>query len=157
MSHNVFKIFLVALFLLYFLGSFYTSGTLEGEAYPFFSWFVFTKVPPKFQEGYTIRILKYGDKQLHSPVSFEDAYDVYMNRGIASPQYNYMIRALGTSVENKDLREIKRHRHTLEATFLSQPVVYEVVKIKFSTLERWRTGQVLESKSIAVFNVPKEL
>ncbi|MCH7883371.1 hypothetical protein IIA95_03070 [Patescibacteria group bacterium] len=152
MSYNTLKVFLISIFLFYFFGGVFTSNKLNGEVYPFYHWFVFRDVPSKIQAGYAIRILEYEGKPLNPPIFLKNAYGLYVNTNMASPQYSYIVRVLGENIVRKQQEEIKRHREILERSFLSQSVTYEVVKIEFDTLDRWGTEEWIKMERIIIFN-----
>ena len=59
MSYRSTKIF-VALFLaIYFLAGLYTNYLPKREAYPFFSWNLFSKVPQANVREFALRIVEY--------------------------------------------------------------------------------------------------
>lgn len=154
MSYTTHKIILISLISLYVAGAIYGSTTIQGEKYPFFSWFVFSGVPPKSQEQYDARILEFKGKALNPPVFLKDARGLYLIDSVALPQYSYLVRLLGVSIAGDSPEDIARNRQALEKNFLARPVSYEIVKVRFDTLEYFREGKISEINSVAVFNVP---
>jgi len=152
MPYNALKIFLLSLFIVYFFAGFYVSKTIRGEKYLIFPAFLFTQVPPQIGTEYTVRILEYGGKELDHPILFPDAYKLYFDNSIALPHYNSVIRYIGINIWQGQSGEIGHYIEALERSFLSKPVVYEIVRVKFDTIEYWRTGKTIEEKGIATFN-----
>lgn len=152
MPYNALKIFLASIIISYFYAAFYaTSHVPEGEVYPFFSWFVFTRVPQKLNTEYAVKIAEYGNRKLDPPVFFADARGIYVKNSVALPTYNYIIQSLGANVEAGQPSKIKQYREALEESFLSLPVVYEIVRIEFDTLELWNTGKFSEVGNVTAF------
>lgn len=154
MSYVTHKILLISLISLYAAGGIYTGATPQGEAYPFFSWFVFSGVPPKFQVKYDARFLEFGGKTLDPPVFFKAARGRHLKDSVALPQYSYLVNLLAEAIAQNNSEDIARQRQTLEGNFISRPLVYEIIKVRFDTLEYFKTGRILEIERVAVFNVP---
>jgi len=156
-SYNFLKIFLTSTILLYFyMGFYFSSHTSEGEAYPFFSWFVFTRVPPQFITGYALKIVEYEGKKLDPPVFFQDSHGIYFKKILTMTEYDYTIRVLGENIERGETEKVEQYRKTIEESFLSQPVVYEIVRIEFDTLKYWKTGQFTEGERIATLTAKEK-
>lgn len=154
MSYNAIKIFLVTVIISYFYVAFYvTSHVPEGEVYPFFSWFVFTRVPPESNTEYTLKILEYEGRKLDPPIFLKDAYKTYLTPSIAPPTYNYIVQSLADNVIAEQPDKVEQYRNALEGGFLSREAVYEIVEIRFDTLEYYKTGKFYESESVAIFRI----
>lgn len=142
-------VFLVVYFSVGIAARFLSRGT--EDFYPFFSWFLFTTVPPRIQTDYAIRIVEAGGKKFDPPVFFERADDVYEKGDRSVAEYSRLTRSLAMSVRGNQKEEVERLRSALERKFLVYPVVYEAVEVTFSPIERWKTGEVLGVKTLATF------
>ncbi|NQV93275.1 hypothetical protein HQ403_02125 [Candidatus Kaiserbacteria bacterium] len=157
MSYTVLKRILVAIGVVYFSTSFFITHTATREISPFFTWQVFKIVPHKTQSSYSIRILAYQGNQLETPVLLDDAWDVYLSSKLyGPPQFQRLVEDLGRSMELSSTKELSEtYREKLEESFLSGPVVYELVRYTFDVLEYADTGTVSSEEHIAVFNTEK--
>jgi len=71
-------------------------------------------------------------------------------------EYDYTIRVLGENIERGETEKVEQYRKTIEESFLSQPVVYEIVRIEFDTLKYWKTGQFTEGERIATLTAKEK-
>ncbi|MDZ4285359.1 MAG: hypothetical protein U1A23_00345 [Candidatus Sungbacteria bacterium] len=91
-------------------------------------------------------------KKLDPPVVFEDADGIYDRTARSMEEYSFLIRELAYSAKGQQADGVARVRHELEKNFLTQSITYEVVEYAYNPIERWRSGQLGVSKSIAVFH-----
>lgn len=119
------------------------------EIFPFFGWSLFSKVP-SLESGYSITIHRHDGRPLDPPVSFLQAPGsiVIGNRYIARK----VIQRLGRAHDRGDVEGARRLRSLLERTHLRGSVRYELVFESYPPLEKWRTGQSTERRSIASFD-----
>ena len=153
MSYKLLRKIIMAFLIFYFsVGLFarYLSDGVE-DVYPFFSWFLFSKVPARIQIDFAIRIHEFAEKRFEPPIFFEKAKGIYDKTSYSTTDYYHLVQLLGMSLQSNRMNEVKRLRRELEKNFLSYPVVYEVVELKFNPIERWKTGQFIGIKSLVTF------
>jgi len=154
MSYKLLKkvviVFLAAYFSVGLLARFLSIGT--ERFYPFFSWFLFTRVPPRIQTSFDLRIYEFEGKQFDPPIFFEKAGSVYKKNSRLMAEYRNLIQRLGTAAKQNRKDEITQLRRELEANFLSHPVIYDIVEIRYNIIEYWKSGHIIEAKQIAIFN-----
>lgn len=134
----------------YAFASFYlTYG--DKEIFPFFSWNMFNKVPPYVSEAYDILIHKAGTETFSPPKSASEVKNIYRPNAGGTALYRSIIGKLALSLKDNNVEEASRRRAMLESKFLLHPVEYEVVHIRFNTIERFKTGRILEMQSLGRF------
>ena len=149
MSYRSTKIF-VALFLaVYFLAGLYTSNLPNREAYPFFSWNLFSKVPQANVREFALRIVEYKGQRFDPPIFLNEAKGMYSRARLH--KYWGPINSLGRNIKSNNKEEIERFRRRVENIFYSHPVTYEIVRIRYNSVERWKTGRLQQVETIAVF------
>jgi len=151
MSYNVLKFLIFSFLVVYFVVGKYTERLPEAEWYPFFSWTLFSKIPA-LNEEYAVRIHEYEGKIFDPPIFFSQTQGVYSVSNTSITEYHFMIQLLGRSLKRNQEDEIIRRRQIFEANFLSHPVIYEVVKIKYDSIKYWKTGVMLGVESVAMLN-----
>lgn len=150
MSYNFLKRSIILFLIIYaFAGFFFTRD--NKEVYPFFSWDLFSRVPGETFEDFDLLIHKIGDKEFNPPVFFKQTEGLYDKRDTRIGNYHPLIINLALSVKDQNLDEIFRNRSILESKFLLHPVEYEVVTVKFNTIERFETGRILEIRGLDKF------
>lgn len=146
------KIALIAFLIFYFVAGLSTEIFLpekEKNLPPFFSWFLFDRVPNQNAlNQYTLRLLEYEGKKLTPPVFFNEAYGIIENP--QSPKMRILIQSLGQSMERKSEDESLRLRKTLEQVYLPQNLRYEIVIVTYDPILRFKTG-LLEIKVLGEF------
>lgn len=154
MTYEALKKYLLLFLIIYFstglLARYFSEGT--EDVYPFFSWFLFSKVPSRIQTDFAIRIHQFGGKQFEPPIFLEKAEDIYDTTLYSTAEYHRLIQQLAMSAKQNRSEETEYFRSKLEKTFVAHPVVYEAVEIKYNPIDRWKRGQLIKVKSIAIFN-----
>jgi len=122
------------------------------EIFPFFGWSLFSQVP-NLASRYSILIHEHDGRELDPPVAFLRAPDsiVAGNRYIADK----VVKALGRALDRGEAAEAERQRRLLEHNYLVGRVRYELVFESFDPLERWRTGDSRERRSVGEFHKAK--
>ncbi len=145
----------VLLFLLsYFLIGVSARLTMryEEQFYLIYSWYLYSKVPPPLQNEFSVLIYKIADERFSPPLFIDDTKGLVFSRMI---DYGHTIvhdvEALGKAVSSGQKMNVGRARESLEKNFLHLPVVYEVVRISFNPIDRWKTGNLLQINSLAIF------
>jgi len=142
-------LFLVTYFVIGVAARFLSAGT--EDFYPFFSWFLFIRVPLRVQSDFSIQIHEFGEKKFETPVFVDELSGVYDTDAYSRTQYHNLIQRLALSIKRREKNQIIKLREELEKKFILRPVVYGVVERKFNTIEHWKTGAVIEIISIAKF------
>jgi hypothetical protein len=134
----------IALYLVIGLASLGRSGH---ETFPFYSWFLFAKVP-NGNDQFTIRLLSAQGKTFTPPLKFLNAKGYVEDR--KSIIAHRVIENLGKALQAKDDEKIAIHRELLESNYLKADTVYEVVAESYHPVERLHTGKT-KTETIAIF------
>ncbi|MDP2735831.1 MAG: hypothetical protein Q8P12_06515 [bacterium] len=145
------KLLLVSFLLFYFVAGIYTARLPGGEWYPFFSWFLFPTTPLPQQTDHSIRFLAVAGKELDPPLLLHENHGLLSLEAHSSTEYLGIVRMLGESMERRDQKGVEHYREQLEKNFLYRPVRYELVKITFNPIERFRNGTILKVTSVKTF------
>lgn len=138
----------LALYLV--LGILLARGRGE-EAYPFFSWFLFERIPNPERE-YTIDIHMVGDKKYEPALPFWQA-GTYFSGSHSSPiEYFNTIQRLGLAIEQKDEARIARERALLEAPFGGKPLSYDVSSAVRNPLDFYKTQKYRDQKLMITYS-----
>lgn len=140
--------FLIAYFVVGIAARTVTAG--DEDTYPFFSWFLFSKVPSRIQSDYAIKIIEVDGKPLPQPTLLEKTSGIFNNsRSLA--EYFQTARNLGVSLKQKQLGQVNQIRTHLEKNLFSgRLVTYEVLEIRYNPIERYKSGKFISSERIAV-------
>lgn len=149
MSYERTKFGVFLLLLIYLFGGYFLTTDTQ-ETYPFFSWNMFNRVPNEISSDFGIIIHSSPDKTYSPPQFFKNTPEIY-NPYKDETLYQIMIRKLGNSIQQNRPYETKKLRLELETNFVKHPVIYEIVKVKFKTLEWLKDGQFIEKNSLAKF------
>ena len=119
------------------------------EIFPFFGWSLFSKVP-NLDSRYWIVIDRHDGRQVEPPVAFLQAPEsiVTGNRYIARK----VIQRLGRAHDAGEAEEVERLRRLLERNYLKGRVHYELLFERYRPLEKWKTGESRERRSLASFD-----
>lgn len=139
----------VTLFLAaYFVGGLLTLLHPCEEVFPVYSWFLFALVP-QHQTLYAVVLHEAEGRPLSQPRAYPEAI------GIVRDPHNVvayqLIQQLGTAVEKQDTAQVVKLRHLLETNYLPARSRYEVAKISYEPLRRWRTGEQ-RTEQLAIFS-----
>lgn len=117
------------------------------EVFPFFCWFLFP-IAPNVEERYALRVAELGGARVVPPTWLEEL-DVLDDPWAMDAHWT--IQALGRAVEAGRSDDVRTLRRRLEAHFLPTPARYELVRIRFEVLERWREGRLRQTIPVARF------
>ncbi|MCK5448951.1 MAG: hypothetical protein KAJ43_12450 [Gemmatimonadetes bacterium] len=126
----------LALYFVAGMGMKYVVG--RSEVYPVFSWALFGKVPNE-QTQFALRILAYDGSPLDDGLLFEQAEGIVAEPHSIAAQH--AIRRLGTAATRGTKEEEAEARHLLEQIYLKPGLRYEIVRVRYEPLSRWRTGE----------------
>lgn len=142
------KIFLISFLVVYFIVGLSTAALpawKNKSITPFFSWFLFDKVPNKGQTS-SVRILEYDGNVFEPPLLFTEAKNVVSEP--RSQKARQVIQEFLRSIERNQSEEIESVRATFEQNFLPSCVRYEVVALEYNPIERWKSGQYTIKRSM---------
>lgn len=136
--------------LSYMIAGFLTfniSQKKSNEIFPIFSWFLFAEVPQKNHVRYTLRIYQADDRVLPQPLLFSES-EAFTNPKSVSA--NKLIQDLGKAVVSQKSSEITRIRQLLEENQIHRIQRYELIKMTYDPVERFKTGK-MDVESICFF------
>ncbi len=123
--------------LLYFVVGISTAILHGDEVYPFVSWFLFTTVPQE-RIDYGLLIYEFDGKTVEPPRLYQEAHGIVPD---ADSMTAYrVIQQIGKAKADNQTEELRTLVALLEDSFLQAPARYELVRIRYRPLERWRTG-----------------
>ena len=141
---------LVLVLVVYFFAGGISQKLIPGvdEIFPFFGWSLFSKVPAR-AETYAVLIDRHGGRRIDPPAELLRAPEPLArgNRAIARK----VVQSLGSAHDGGEAEEVARLRRLLEANYLGDGVSYRVVLESYEPLEKWRTGELLERRTVAAF------
>lgn len=120
------------------------------EVFPIFSWFLFSQVPPEKVTVYNIIIHKHNEQIFNPGIPFEEA-DQSMARSNKNAVVQTLINKMGNSYRRNQQEEFTKFRQVFEKNHLKGQIEYELVKEKYSLLERFKTGES-EQTSLGFFS-----
>lgn len=130
-----------------------TRGPTGPERFPVFKWELFSRIPPRVRDAYTIRIVEAKGRPLPEPVRFEQAVGIVS--GPKSPVAYQVIQQFGRATEGGRILQADDARRRLEDQFLRDtgPGRYQLVKVRFDLLERIDCDCVISEKVIGEFRL----
>lgn len=142
--YQALKLFLVAFLGMYFAIGIAASTVLKSflvhdEIYPVFSWFLFDKVP-KERNVFGLRLHQVGEAEISPPLLFQEAEIWVSNPHSITAQT--LIQRLGRARLGHSREDVVSIRRMLEKGFLPPDTRYELVRIRYHPLKRWRTGEM---------------
>lgn len=146
LSHLKNLLFLVL--LLYFsigifLGTTKYSNKWPGrkEVFPFFSWFLFVKVPQDNRTDYSIIIHKYNGQEIKPGLPLEKADSSMIDKPYANARMNNLLRKMGLAYKRNKLDEFEKYKNIFEKNYINGEIKYELIEEKYSLLERYSVNQ----------------
>ncbi len=118
---------------------------------PFYSWFLFDKVPNK-SATIELKLLSSGEKVFDPPLAFNKAKGIVTNP--RSTQARLVIQKIGEALVRGNINEAERLRRLFEKVFLKIPAKYELVLVTYDPLERWKNARV-DTKILKTFDTEK--
>lgn len=141
---------LVLILLVYCIGGTVSQKVLRvDEIFPLFGWSLFTKVP-NVDQRYEILIHRHRQTLLDPPVPYLRAPASMA----AGNRYHgrKVIQALGQAFDKGDEAGVLERRRQLETSYFRGRVRYELIFESYDPYQKWRTGENLERRSLAVFD-----
>ena len=126
------------------------GGTLlpSHEMFPFASWFLFSLVPGP-QSEFDLVLHDASDAPGNPGRSFRVAD--HLVRHSHSVVFHELIQQLGAAEERRDAPASRALRRQIEADFEPGVGRYDLVRMEYSPIERWRTGVVRETVGVRAF------
>ena len=123
------------------------GGTLtpRHEIFPFASWFLFSLVPDRRSE-FDLLLRATADHPLDPPRSLRQA-DGLVGQPHSIVTYE-LIQQLGRAEQAHDERASRAVRRQIEGQFTGPVTRYELVRITYAPVERYRTDRVLETAPV---------
>src|SRR3989344_4062824 len=135
------------------VGAHVTSVDTE-DAYPFFSWFLFVKVPPRIQTGFDVVLVSVDGKRLETPAPLLSRPDVFGSEGLTERDLSAMTGQFARLIRGKRNEQIAEARREFEARFNTR-VSYAVREYSYNTLEYFKNKNIASSTVLAEFLVAK--
>lgn len=148
MRYESYKKILILFFVVYFVGGLMTAVLppwKDKSVIPFFSWFLFDRVPPTKRLEYVARVLEYQGKVLEQPPLFSEAKGIVMEP--RSAKAREIIREFTLAILERNEKEENRLRRIFEQSFMPACVRYEMALIEYSPIERWKNGSYVVKKN----------
>ena len=126
------------------------GGTLlpSHEVFPFASWFLFSLVPGR-QSEFDPLLRTANDDPTVPGRSFRAAD--HLVRHSHSVVFHELIQQLGAAEARSDTPASRALRRQIEGDFEPSVVRYDLVRVKYTPVERWRTGRVRETAAVRSF------
>ena len=136
-----------------YTGVLVAQGPRGFERFPFFKWELFSKVPLRVHEAYTLRFVEAHGQELAEPVDFADS--VGISSGPKSPVAYQLLQQLGRAHDAGRFVAEDTVRRTIEDQFLrgAGPARYQLVWLRFDVLERERCHCTISEKVLATYEI----
>jgi hypothetical protein len=104
------------------------------------------------QQDFDVRILEFQGKEIDPAPSLRDAGNfAFYDTRVDKAEYFRRIQEFGQRINSGSPQDQEVLRAQFESVFLAGPVTYEVVRLTFNPIERWKNGSVQESLSLGQF------
>lgn len=149
------KLIYCVYFLLAFVLSMGIAGIVwspDGEFFPFASFSLFSVVP-NVRVAYAIEIHDLHGRPVDPPLLW-----VHPDKASAEPTSSepfYAIQRFGSAFVKGHYDDAEYWRHLLEEDFLSPPVRYELVQVRYDPFERLSSGRLRQEQILASFTAER--
>jgi hypothetical protein len=109
---------------------------------PFSAWALFVFVPNE-PVAYGVKLRSAGDRVFDPPLDFKRADGIVANPHDIVSAFN--IDMLGFALEKGDSAAADRYRGLLEANALPKAARWDLVRLDYDPVDRWKTGRAAES------------
>lgn len=123
------------------------------EMYLLHHWFVFSEVPSRMSKTYGAYVVSIDGKPVSPPARIETAGVLLFDDRHPRPYYDNVVRQLGRLLEADSTSEAETGRAQLEWFVEKRPVVYQVVRIYYNPIDRFRDGTVISEEVLAEYEV----
>lgn len=124
----------------------------EREYYPFFSWFLFDRVPGGIQSEFALRTTLAGKTILYPPMILGEHMQSFLDNSIEPTEYWNLINYTAWALLGNNNADAEKYRSMLEVNFTIRPLEYEIVRVTYNPIERWRQRTYIITP-IAIFHV----
>lgn len=140
--------------ILYPLIAFTTIGLPQRELFPFFSWELFSHIPPPEITSYGIRFSSANGQTLTPPIYFEEAK--HLTPYADSVDAFVTIQSLGQAVEQSDQSKMMATQQLIQSAYFGEltSANYQLVRRRFDLLERWQLNQYAQENVLTDFSYP---
>lgn len=150
-DYSSYKRFILFIIVFYFAAGLATRllpGSREKDIIPFYSWFLFDRVP-NGQRSYEIRIRKQNGKTISPPVLFENADGIVAEP--KSPKARLITKTMGENSERRDEAGLEQLRKQFEQAFLVASASYDLVITTYDPVARFK-GEKPDIRVVKEFN-----
>ena len=139
---------LAGLVIFYFVAGSASQKLIPGvdEIFPLFGWSLFSKIP-NHASRYTILIHAHEGRPVEPALTFHQA-PASLVRGTRSIGRK-LIQTLGRAHDEGRHQQVESLRRQLEANYLASGLRYELIFESYDPLQKWRTGENTELRSLA--------
>jgi hypothetical protein len=127
-----------AAFLVLYVGVIAVNSPTGGaeEVFPLYSWDLFSRVPPRDNLDYDLRLIALNGRKLETPLYFSEAGPFVA--GSRSPEAALVIEKFGKALARHDRVAADHQQNLLDGRFLVnvKTVSYEIVRRRWNLLER---------------------
>ena len=122
--------------ILYFAIGILAAPLPRHEIFPFFSWFLFPLTPSE-EVSYALKVHKNQGAEISA-----DGWNqgLIPFKGENNIDLHYMCQRLGKAYENQNYEEEEAVLNLLEKHYIRAPYIFDLVKIKYHPVKRWKTG-----------------
>jgi hypothetical protein len=143
----------MAVFVVAYVVIAYAGGSTERRQYfPVFNWSLFSSVEsrPSVVELHVKRI---GDQSFNPPVNYFELGSYFATARSRSPELPKNAGLLAAAAERGDTKRVEQLRRMIELQDLSGQgtVEYQLVRVEFDPIERWKTGRNLREVILAEY------
>lgn len=141
-SHSVLKTTMAVLVVVYVVIAYEGGHTERHQYFPAFNWSLFSYVnaTPSLVELHVKRI---GDQTFDPPVNYFELGSYFLSARNHSTQLTKNVGLLAWASQNGDKQRAETLRKLIELQDLSGHgiVEYQLVRVEFNPIERWKTGR----------------
>lgn len=134
-----------------FLLAYLVAGAYVVDRYPFFNWALFTKIPNE-QDDFSIEIRSFDGVAYDPALPFSESRFIFDAIGQSPTDYALPVSELGGAVVGGDAAAIAARREYVEKIFAGKEFAYDLVRIVYDPVEKWRTGAYRAREVIASFS-----
>ncbi len=122
------------------------------ETYLLHHWFVFSEVPSRVSKTFEAYVVSVEGKAVSPALRIETVGVLLSDDQHPRPYYNHVVRQLGQLLETGSTAA-EAQRVQLESLVQKRPLVYQVVRIYYNPIDRFRDGTVISREVIAEYEV----
>lgn len=135
--------------LFFISASLYLGFSGKRDAFPLFSWALFTYVP-NYETDFGLLITHLDGRELQPP---RDFMELGVFSGAGNIRAYFSLQDLGGAILNKEPERIESLRRSFEEQYLqgySGEVRYLIIARRFDPVDKWRTGKYKPKRVLAL-------